>query len=277
VLTGEDVSLSAAELLCGRHPAFGPITEDLSDQFPLHVAQVVVTGPRDDSLVACGAHPDFVRARHGAILRAVELHATLTAGAPPVEVAAGLSWAASLEAGLLAHCLEVTMSRIGGGPFPTVDVSDVALDEVGSRYRELTEMVGLRVVVSAVSNLPGVPAFAFSVGSRTIAYTAGLTPAEAIRDGLEQVLLAFQARFNPRPAYAPPPVPPLPALGLAARPGRSAPAPPPADRRKVLQDALRSAGQVATAVPLDHDRVVLTAVPHVLRVVRRRIADMEPR
>jgi len=262
----ETLAGRASCLVRDRPRTFGPVAEHLFDQFPLHVAVVPVSLP-SGRLLACGAHVDHVGARARAVRRAIELH--LAGPEPPTGVAAAGSWRAALERGLLQHCLDLTVAAAGepDRPFPPVDVAGAALDDLGSRHRELLDMTRSRYAVHDVTALPGVPAFAFSLWGRTVAYRAGVTAADAIRDGLEQLLLAYQAPFNPRPPYAPPPVPQLPGPGEARPPGAApARAEAPDDRIGALVVALESAGRRPFARPLDRDPAVRAVLPYVLAV-----------
>lgn len=186
-------------------------------------------------------------------------------GPVPSGVAAGYDWGEAIEAALLDHCLGRALAEVttAGPPYPELAVDSVALDPIGARYRAMLETVGERPTVYDVTGSLGVPALAFCVGPRTVAYACALHAADALREGWERVLLAYQAREHDQPEYAPPEVPPLAAPRRGDRTGPP-PAPVEADG---LVAALRAGGAVPVAVPLDHDPEVSRILPAMACVV----------
>jgi hypothetical protein len=172
---------SMSDDLFGR---FGRIDEGDLAQFPLHVARTVVPGVGP----VYGYGVDFATARHRTALRALAASVSLT------------------------HCRPLPIDGPGVGP--VIDLDRIELDPTGARYRCLAVALPEPVRCVDLTCRLGVPAVATEIGGRTVAHTAGGTLADAVRDGLEQALLAFQARVNDQPEYAPPPVPQLPTQGV---------------------------------------------------------------
>ncbi len=290
----------AATLLDGRLGIFVDVTEKDLAQVPLNVATVTVTGPPSPTTVA-GAGLDFRTARWRAAMRAIAHYAharldprrtvpgrhgpdvwghDLAADTPrrvraalafapgdPRGVAARYDWDGAVTAGLLAHVQALTVAEAvaDGRPFREVDLDALDLDEDATTCRSLLDIAGVPVAVHDVTGSLGVPTFAFSAGPRTVTYACDLRRADAVRAGLEQTLLDYQARANGQPEYSPPEVPDLPPDR------RDAPAPGddragPADRDAVVS-ALARAGHIPVVVPLDHDPALLSVNPYVVSVV----------
>ena len=98
-----------------------------------------------------------------------------------------------------------------------------------------------------------------------------MCPAEALRDGLEQALLACQACAYNQSDYAPQPVLQLPESlrGDHSQPlETSEPSvrPPVADQRSIV-DALHQLGWIPVVVPLNHDPEMSQIMPYVVNVV----------
>ena len=183
----------------------------------------------------------------------------------PAGVVAGRGWVDAVEAGLLAHCRRLTLAGLDreDHPCPVLPVQRVRLDPVAARYRAALADLRLAVTVRDVTGRLGVPSYAFEIDGEVLAYACARSPGRALRDGWEQVLLLAQARLHGESGYAPPPVPALPA-------GRRDPGWAPvrrAVRRGALVTAVRSAGEVPVAVPLDHDPEVGRLGPVVLHVL----------
>ncbi|MBF9133693.1 hypothetical protein I0C86_32875 [Plantactinospora sp. S1510] len=187
---------------------------------------------------------------------------------PPVGVAAGLSWDDAVAAGLRAQCAALAARRHATTPEvgPDVDPADVADARVGRLLRQLS-LADEKVRVRELTGILGVATYAFSVEGRPTVVTCDPDPAEALRDGLERVLLAWQAGtagdpVRPDSAPAWPPAPPA-GSGPASvdEPGSGG------DVVTRLVTALRSAGRVPVAVPLHHDPEAVRVLPFLVRVV----------
>lgn len=258
-------------------------------QVPLRVcrasARLPVSGRTAE---AYGAALDFARARYRAATAVLEHRATdllggrttdlwgirLDGGEPcrvpprsggkprPFVTAAGRSWSEAVLTALLRHCEATAPGLAEDGP-PLLDLPHAELDEVGDAYRELLAVAGVHVRVHDLSSLHRVPMFAFSVRGRTVAHRAGATVAAAVRDGLEQVLLDYQARTSGDLAYAPP---------RPAGPSGSRHRPPvrafaavadaePLSAGAIAGRLVPAPGRVAVAVTLDQDPEAARALP----------------
>lgn len=190
-----------------------------------------------------------------------------TSPMPPCGSAAAYSWPKAVAAGLLAHCRRLTVEEALASPvgFPPVDPATVPADPVIERLLLLLAAVGEPFAIHDVTGTLGVPTFAFSLAGRTVAYCAAASAADALRDGLEQMLLSYQSRAHLQPAYAPTPVPALPArpaVGCeeSVRSGPSLDV-------TTLVERLRRRGHTPLVVALDHDPAVHLALPAVVQVV----------
>jgi len=70
-----------------------------------------------------------------------------------------------------------------------------------------------RLEVYDVTGSPRVPTLAFRLDGVTVAYASGFSFGDALRDGLAEVLLFYQAQGDGEAPYAPAPVPPIPEHG----------------------------------------------------------------
>jgi putative thiazole-containing bacteriocin maturation protein len=189
------------------------------------------------------------------------------AASPGPGVAAAYSWQDAVVGGLLGQCrrLTVVAAAAGSAVFPRIDLDEVELDDEGSTYRRLLEVVGVDAVAYDVTGGLGVPTVALCSGGRTVAWASALSPEEALCRGLEAVLLDDQARAEGQPEIAPAPVPELPERS------RDRSARPPCRRAVVGPDdmvaALTAAGHEPFVVPLDHDPAVADVLPYVVNVV----------
>jgi hypothetical protein len=202
---------------------------------------------------------------------------------PPLGVAAAYSWPEAVQAGLVRHCRELTVTDAVASPepFPLVDTGSFT-DTGGTRgdtgdtggvpdgeavrwYLAMVAALGEPVTVHDVTGPLGVPTFACSLAGRTVAYGCAASATGALADGLGRLLLAYQAGADGDAAYAPDPVPDLPAhlRGSATRPVEPGPPLGVPD----LVAALARRGRHAAAVPLDHDPEVHRAMPYVVHVV----------
>jgi putative thiazole-containing bacteriocin maturation protein len=187
----------------------------------------------------------------------------------PVGLTSGFDWTQAVTRGLLDHCTALTAAeaRRCHVPFAAVDLSTQPLDEKGLRYQGILDSVGVPVSVYDITGSLGVPAYAFCVGAETVAYMAGPGCASAIAEGLELVLLSYQAKVNMQAQYAPPPVADLPPSlrgPISSQPG---------GRHDLdlqwrsLAEALASSGHRPVIVPLDHDPAVSRILPCIFQLV----------
>ncbi|MET8862775.1 hypothetical protein ABZW11_07435 [Nonomuraea sp. NPDC004580] len=170
---------------------------------------------------------------------------------PPVGTGAGLSWMEAVAAGLRAHCEDLLSNgspavRTGISIEPPRDAEDA---EVEALLRQLA-LAGESPDVHDHTAVLGVPAVALAVPGQEVLVSVGPTLTDAVRDGLERLLLRWQS----------------PALG-----GRLHPLWPPGGDPvaavRVMAGALRRAGKVPVAVPLRGDPEVSRRLPFVARVV----------
>lgn len=191
----------------------------------------------------------------------------------PLGVASGSSFHAAVEAALLQHCeaLTVAASRTSQ-EVRTVDLAHAELDDVGRRLLSILRLLGADVRAYEITGALAVPTFTLYLGDRAVTHIARWTPAEALRDGLEQVLLAHQSLVAGEPEYHPPAVPtwlrpqrplspygpyaPTPAASLAGD-----------ERVFALARALLRHGWRPVVVPLDHDPALSKVMPYALRVI----------
>ena len=185
----------------------------------------------------------------------------------PLGVAAAYSWPEVVTAGLIQHCRQLTIAETTAstGLFPLVDLDSVPADKVLGWCLTMVAALGEPVTVHEVTGSLGVPTFACSLGGRTVAYGCGVSSTDALREGLLRLLLAYQARANDEPAYAPAAVPGFasPLRSEAARPVVSR---PPLEL-PALVAALARRGYHAAVVPLDHDQEVCRIMPYLAHVV----------
>lgn len=181
---------------------------------------------------------------------------------------AGYDWAEAVTAGVAGRCLDLTVAELADADRPPLSVVDIRytfLDEIGQRYRRLLAVFDPPVWVYDATGSLGVPTFAFCLGAETVGYTSAPRVTDALRDGLEQVLLACQARMHSQHAYAPPPVPQLPPRLRGDEPARQRPD----TGLRNMVEALCSNGRVPVAVPLDHDPEMSQVMPYAVHVVLR--------
>ncbi len=192
----------------------------------------------------------------------------------PVGAAAELSWAAAVSAGLRQHCQALLAARLDHAtePFPQVPLTawvldePLVLDEQGAELLSLLDTARQPVACYDLTALLDLPTYAFCLGATTVALCCAGTSAEAMTEGLEQALLAWQADTQGRTAYAPAAPPALPERlrgplapnwkptldGVAARPAEL---------------LLAQTGCRPVAVPLDHDPEAVRILPYLVQVV----------
>jgi hypothetical protein len=184
----------------------------------------------------------------------------------PTGAAAGYSWRAAIEAGLLGQCRRVGVAEAvrSHAEFPRLDLDGAPLDPSGERLLAYLACTDEPVAVHDLTRTLGVPTFACSLGDGRIAYGCGMSVTEALHDGLETLLLAWQADANDEPAYAPRTWPRIQVAN--GGPFRKPAEHPPLDL-PAMAGALRRNGQIPLAVPLDHDEEVHARMPYLVRVV----------
>jgi YcaO cyclodehydratase, ATP-ad Mg2+-binding len=184
----------------------------------------------------------------------------------PPGTAAGYSWRGALEAALVDLCLRLGVAEAlrSRQQFPPVDLDAAPLDEAAVRLLAYLACPGEPVVVHDVTGSLGVPTFACALGARLLAYGCGRTVTEAIRSGLERLVLSWQAQLNAEPAYAPRTWPRIAPPGdeLARKPVERLPM-----DLGALARALHRHGHIPLAVPFDHDQELHALMPFVVRVV----------
>jgi len=204
-----------------------------------------------------GWGPDWQSARVRALLAGLATYQSLLEdGQPsvpyvaPVGVAAGLSRAQAVAAGLAQHC-ERLLRRCDPGGFPAVPLMD---DPQVTRLAGLLDATGERVIVRDLTGVLGIPAYC--AGDRAAA--CGMTAQAAMRRALERMLLAWQARTEGQPDYADPV--PRWADDVCGQ-GADAEAAVGAFTR-----ALADAGREPVVSPLGRDAEVAGLLPFVVRV-----------
>jgi hypothetical protein len=184
-----------------------------------------------------------------------------------------MSWAEALSRGLLSLCQHLTIAQLSDRqkPYPLIDLATTPLEPEGTTQRHaLSYILDKTEEILKVYDVTGplqIPTFAFCLDGKTIAYTTHFTVAQALRDGLERALTAWQLAHE-EIAVAPT------ALDLpSALRGDDTSAPvyevpqewP--ERLQWLQSALQRMQWNAFAVPLDHDPALRTVQPYIAYVL----------
>ncbi|SDL92961.1 hypothetical protein [Nonomuraea jiangxiensis] len=215
---------------------------------------VLAVGPDADEGVVWGVELPEGRPRP---VPASELRLTgLGTSRPPVGTGAGLSWTEALAAGLRARCEHLLATRADHAA-PT---GPEGANGMGAPVGPIAEALLRQLVLAGEppwvrdhTPVLGVPAFSLTVpGQETVVSVAATAPA-ALRDGLERLLLRWQSRTARQHAYA------------EARPFW----PPDGDAPEAVRTmagALRRAGKVPVAVPLDEDPEAARLLPFVTYV-----------
>lgn len=169
----------------------------------------------------------------------------------PLGLAAGRTAEAALTRALLDHCVALTVAAVADAT--PVPVTDLPLDQRGTRYAEMLAAAGLDVEVLDVTGPLGVPVYAIRTGGRTVTYAAGCEPTA----GLERVLVDHQGVAEPGPA--------APAAPDPVGPARAA-APVPTPSWQELTATLHRHGYQVHAVPAGHDPVLTAVHPVIVQV-----------
>lgn len=197
------------------------------------------------------------------------LRSTATQDRPPAGLGAGLDWETAVLSGLLGHCHRRTLEVVARATtaYPLVDLTAVALDEAGTRCRDLLATLDKLPNVYEIRGTAGVPTYAFCSGPDTIAYATEASPTSALTAGLTQVLRAVQASAHEQPPLAPATAPTLP-QHLRGGPGKVI-----AMSESQLWDTptlaarLHQAGLTTLVAPLDHDPRLAQIMPYLVHVV----------
>ncbi|MEU6285078.1 hypothetical protein [Streptomyces sp. NPDC047028] len=208
------------------------------------------------------AFPSWYAVRGGAVYR------------PPVGMAAAPSWHTAVEEGLLDHCAnlaaQAAQNLAGSVSWPRLRISDVELDQEGNDLLRLLEITGKCLDIRHIS-IASVAVYAFLLDGATICYQAALSTADAVREGLRKVLLAYQATSWGRSDIAPPTVPPLPCgndRSVSQAVVRRDDSPSPAARVRKVAASLTAAGPwQPVVVPLDAGPNVSAVLPYIIQVV----------
>ncbi len=288
----DELARRAVDFVDPRTGVFAEVSERDYEQLPLFVSEVVVSDPvglAGGPFPVHGCGETVVESRQRAVRHALERYAAvmvdfrkgdrlhgldvLTGEPVAVEAAAvfpartaasGTDWSDTVRAAVVAAAHDNLAAALSSAtePLPGLDLDGAELTERATRYRKLLEIVDQSFVVHDLSELLGLPTFAFTTPTGTVAYASDLEVAVALEQGLERTLLAYQARATEQPGYAPAIVPELPMhlRGTAgARP-----------RSVTLADVvarLTQEGGRVVAVPLDHDASLARLSPFVARAV----------
>ncbi|WP_416979271.1 hypothetical protein [Streptomyces sp. T028] len=175
---------------------------------------------------------------------------------PPVGVAAGLTWAHAVEAGLAQHCEELLSRRLAD-PGLRVPRLYLPADEAPGAADPLYLLRTLgEPVAHDLSAVLSVPACAIRLGSRTVV-AVGATHAEAVRTAAERAVLARRSSARTVPAITPEqerPAPFFPGMRTVAGGVR-------------FVEALRAQGRTPVAVLLDRDPQAVVVLPYVVQVI----------
>ncbi|MFD6160953.1 hypothetical protein ACFWF7_03600 [Nocardia sp. NPDC060256] len=228
----EQIALAPDDLLTKAGPLVdentGVITVlDESDlpQFPLSLCRAVVSDPA--AVVPASAAPAEVLgwgpdqhvARTRTVLRALAVYAWLSVGATTtgldlmtgetrslsatfaskaanprsVGVAAGLTQSDAIAWGLRQQCEALLIERRATWAQQfTVDAHRMPLDEAGVRLLRQLDVAGCRTSVVDLTDVLGVPAYCMRTDRGDEVVSCAATAPDAVRDGLERILLAWQ-------------------------------------------------------------------------------------
>ncbi|WP_043677745.1 hypothetical protein [Nocardia vulneris] len=220
-----DELLTRAAMLVDEHTGvLSTFGEGDLPQFPLSLCRAVVSDPAqvipssDPLPSVTGWGPDQHTARTRTVLRALAVHAWLTAPAtsavdlvtgrtlaPPVRsagdranplatgVAAGLTRSDALEWGLRQQCEALLIERRAEWTArPPLTEGRIPLDDNGIRLMHQLDVVGGETTVLDLSDILGVPAYAVRTAHGHEVVSCATTAPDALHGGLERALLAWQ-------------------------------------------------------------------------------------
>jgi len=196
---------------------------------------------------------------------------------PRLGIGSGMSWAEALSRGLLSLCHHLTITQFSDRqkPYPQINLATTPLEPEGTTQRHtLSYILDKTEETLKVYDVTGplqVPTFAFCLDGKTIAYTTQCTVAQALRDGLERALIAWQLAHE-EIAAAPTALDLPPALrgDDASTPVYEVPQEWP-ERLQWLQLALQKRHWNAFAIPLDHDPALHAVQPYIAQVLLGRV------
>ena len=288
----EELARRAVDCVDARTGVFAEITERDYEQIPLFVSEVVVSDPMG---LAGGPFPvhgcgeSVVESRQRAVRRAFERYAGVMADVrrgdrlhgldvltgKPVAVDAaevfrartgssGSDWSEAVRAAVVAAAGENLTEALSNAtePLRRLNLDGAETTTRGARYLKLLEIVDQEFEVYDLSGLLGLPTFAFTTPDGTATYASDLDVDAALEKGLEQTLLHYQAVTAEQPAYAPAPVPDLP----AELRGETGARPESVTLDQLVAWLTRGGGRVVV-VPLDHDAYVARLCPFAVRAV----------
>jgi hypothetical protein len=174
----------------------------------------------------------------------------------PIGVAAGLSWADAVAAGLREHCEALVATQSEGQPVAAAELAWLLdEDERATNLWRLLRAAGQSLKVTEATETLGLPSFVLRAGTAPPTYSCATSRPEALREGLERALVRWQCDRSD--------------LEPTAWPGDAEPgdAEPGDQTSGVLGAALRRAGWRPVAVPIGHDRLARELLPFTVRVV----------
>ncbi|MFF9064218.1 hypothetical protein ACF09E_02545 [Streptomyces sp. NPDC014891] len=197
-------------------------------------------------------------------VRAAEASPAPAPGAPyrlPTGVAAGLTWAAAVEAALTTHCEALVVHRLVQ---PDTRVPRLVLpDHAGPAALRALRAAG-EPVVHDLTALVSVPACAVRLGDDTVVGVAA-TWDEALAAAAERALLAREKDVPPTALG--PSVPTVPSVTPDRETaGGPLPVEGAASGRAGLVEVLRARGRAPVAVLLDHDPQAVRLLPYLVHV-----------
>ncbi|WP_329275562.1 hypothetical protein [Streptomyces sp. NBC_00691] len=180
----------------------------------------------------------------------------------PTGVAAGLTWAAAVEAALTMHCEALVVHRLAQ---PGTRVPRLALpDHAGPAALRALRAAGEPVVHDLTALVP-VPACAVRLGDDTVVAVAA-TWDEALAAAAERALLAREKGVPPTGSG--PAVPTVPSVTPDRETaGGPLPVEDGASGRAGLVEVLRARGRTPVAVLLDHDPQAVRLLPYLVHVM----------
>ncbi|MFJ2058339.1 hypothetical protein ACIOMM_20680 [Streptomyces sp. NPDC087908] len=180
----------------------------------------------------------------------------------PTGVAAGLTWAAAVEAALITHCEALVVHRLAQ---PGIRVPRLALpDHAGPAALRALRAAGEPVVHDLTALVP-VPACAVRLGDDTVVAVAA-TWDEALAAAAERALLAGE-KGVPSTGSGPS-VPTVPSVTPDRETaGGRLPVEDGASGRAGLVEVLRARGRTPVAVLLDHDPQAVRLLPYLVHVM----------
>lgn len=205
------------------------------------------------------------------VLRTHASHST-----PRLGIGSGMSWAEALSRGLLSLCQHLTIAQLRDRqkPYPQIDLAVTPLEPDGTAQRHtLSYILGETEETLKVYDVTGplqLPTFAFCLDGKTVAYTTHFSVSQALRDGLEMVLMSWQL-VDEEIATLPPVLDLPPALrgDDIGVPAYDVPQEWP-ERLQWLQAALQRMRWHALAVPLDADPALRSVQPYIASVLLKQ-------